>query len=1052
MAYNPFDFFRKNQKILFAALTVMVMVMFILSFGQGDFFSQFPQWIGKWQKTGDVVAKVDGNEVKESELQDVSVKRRTASAFLLQAEKEAMQALDKKAFASMKGPVSDGFKATFGQVPNNLPDLSTYITNLARLEESKTAKTEDQEAARDLRRLAELVRASALRKDPSERSENALFFNTQPDRTPRDQLEYMLWLKKADQMGVKYTNTDVLKLVDVELGEVLGQDLGRLARSQSGKRESEVLEAVADEFRVRAAQEAVMGVGAVRDPSQMTAATTQARLEHFLNQTKVTKFTTVAVPVDAYLPLVKGEPTKAELDKIFAAAAGIDADPSNPNPGIRDPRKVQARYLELTGKEAYYDKLAAARVPYPAAAVGVLGGLAAPPLKQSVPLYTFEDYQDEQRRASEYRLTGAAKPGRQSLKINAEYDVDAFVSVFGGIAEPASRDRLASDPKNLSAPGVGDPQRQDKLLDAEVLRPEILASLQGLTLGSAGTMASPFSPAVMVLESGYRQARKRGVIGGIQAFRLAPMPGLGALGEAVGVAAAVHGENGMFLDEKAALTGFEPKHPDPANPNDWTRHPGPAKPLTAGVRPVKDFIDQRSSEQLRGLIATEDVQAFAKEMARLGGEIEKAAKEQPKGTGDERKKNEAELKAKVDAARKAADDYAAKFAADRGLTIGGTTEPRNFLTLADDTGLAPLLKREAKMWDTGKPASERARVALAQPFLLESTGRGEAGREDRALYAVRMYAPPTNRPEQSIYAPSATEPLAVNTSFTDTLTLIWRTTDEDAVRPFASEPKAIEACKAIWKRNKARELARKAVEAAAADIQQAGKDEVATDKAVAEAVGRLRNALPDTAAKLRIERLTDRGTGLTGSGYFDVAKLPLVTLSGDKNETPVIANFDPHHPAIVYESEKMREELLANQEKPVGTSFVFTDRPEGTLYLTTVAGHQTQDARDFARFVLYPESADQKQPGFMGVESGPQTAFQAWQQRAKLFSGIARQASPQELQRLIGPPPISAEVLEPRFAATARTAARTQAVGLLKAEFNYTETDAGKKRLAEKGE
>ena len=56
MAFNPFNVFRRNQKILFALLTVLVMFMFVLSFGQGDFFSSVPRWLGSTRHSGEVIA------------------------------------------------------------------------------------------------------------------------------------------------------------------------------------------------------------------------------------------------------------------------------------------------------------------------------------------------------------------------------------------------------------------------------------------------------------------------------------------------------------------------------------------------------------------------------------------------------------------------------------------------------------------------------------------------------------------------------------------------------------------------------------------------------------------------------------------------------------------------------------------------------------------------------------------------------------------------------------------------------------------------------------
>ena len=108
MAYNPFDFFRKHQKVLFGVFTVIIMFVFILQFGQGDFFQRFPHWIAKFQTTGTPLAKVDGSEIKESQLRDVNGERGLANGYMLQANAKSLDATAKKAFhlAAHKLPVS----------------------------------------------------------------------------------------------------------------------------------------------------------------------------------------------------------------------------------------------------------------------------------------------------------------------------------------------------------------------------------------------------------------------------------------------------------------------------------------------------------------------------------------------------------------------------------------------------------------------------------------------------------------------------------------------------------------------------------------------------------------------------------------------------------------------------------------------------------------------------------------------------------------------------------------------------------------------------------
>src|SRR2546423_15700767 len=85
MAYNPFSFFRRNQKSLFAVLTVFVMFMFVLSFGKGDFFEWIPRWLGTRKKGGEVMAVVDGSKVYESELGRQRDNRTIANQFMSQA-------------------------------------------------------------------------------------------------------------------------------------------------------------------------------------------------------------------------------------------------------------------------------------------------------------------------------------------------------------------------------------------------------------------------------------------------------------------------------------------------------------------------------------------------------------------------------------------------------------------------------------------------------------------------------------------------------------------------------------------------------------------------------------------------------------------------------------------------------------------------------------------------------------------------------------------------------------------------------------------------------
>src|SRR5262245_8687165 len=103
MAYNPFNIFRRNQKIIFAVLTVFIMLMFTLSSGLAgaDFFDWFPRWLGSKSKRGDVVCTIDGKKIYQSELEDsnnptrgLRFQRVMATPFMNQAADYTRRGLD----------------------------------------------------------------------------------------------------------------------------------------------------------------------------------------------------------------------------------------------------------------------------------------------------------------------------------------------------------------------------------------------------------------------------------------------------------------------------------------------------------------------------------------------------------------------------------------------------------------------------------------------------------------------------------------------------------------------------------------------------------------------------------------------------------------------------------------------------------------------------------------------------------------------------------------------------------------------------------------------
>jgi hypothetical protein len=990
MAYNPFDFFRRNQKVFFGGLTILVMFMFILSFGQGDFFSRFPQWVAKFQTHGDVMAKIDGAAIKESQLRDVANERNLANGYMLAANAKSLDAAAKKARKEATAATSETLRQQLDQdvalidnrlLPRRLPaevwplfraEIDRLASDLRALQES-TPKSEDKQRVQAVRVYAEVAVADLNRRMSGDRGENGVYFANQPNRNQRDQLEFLLWKKKADRLGIRYTQEDVIRLVDGEFppDSIPADDLKAMATdtaAKAGKSKTELYEALADEFRVRAAQTAVMGVNPVRFPAAPPAGTTRERYEHFVNETTATKYTMLTVPVEAYLTEVDRKiaakemagPTEAELTEIFNKASNIDPNPASATPGVREPRKVGVQWVEVTGEEEYYKTLAAKRgaefqqVKGSPAAQAVLG-VTIPPAQLEA---RYDNYLAEQGQVNAYRHTRDANPGRPKVG-------NGLLAAVGGglMADPESS---YFGPEMLPKfPSMKD--RQDRLTDAEFVRPELAAALAGLTASALATNAPLFAPITAVTETAFRQTREQRAVAGIQAFQFPTLGGPSLLADAVGGAVAM-----------TAAT--------------------PAPLPQAAVDPV---LALRTVENLRTEVANEDVQAFQKELTRITGQKLEGAKKADRAAQE---KAEREHRAKLAADAK---KYADEWIAARKLKTGGTAEPRSIHELADDPGLTPLLQKDFLVTDFGgKPRNSRAATSFGQAFVSEmDLGQAPGGggiqarlRPVSGLYQPKNYDPMGGRGLlQQIgaggqeYAPFGGFFAQLSVAPGRPLTMTWRTAEVDPVRPLSltSGKETRDRCVAIWKLNKARDLARQAADQAAETIRKNGTSEVQLGQGATEAADQLKKQFdPKSPAYARFQVFYQEP-------QFTVAKL-LVGPDSGPDTPPELVAFNPTHRSMVYESDKLREELVAKKDAPLGTTFVVTDQPQTTLYLLVVAGRDQKGDHLFRDHILYP-------PGKPPVNA----------------------------------PVLSGETLAPRFATYAADADRKVAVALLKAEFKY---------------
>src|SRR6187402_3396921 len=97
MAFNPFNVFRRNQRAIFAVITVFIMFTFVLSSGMtggADFFDWLPGMLRKGKK-GDHLCTIAGTKVYTQDVETLRRHRMIANKFMAYASADTVQNLQR---------------------------------------------------------------------------------------------------------------------------------------------------------------------------------------------------------------------------------------------------------------------------------------------------------------------------------------------------------------------------------------------------------------------------------------------------------------------------------------------------------------------------------------------------------------------------------------------------------------------------------------------------------------------------------------------------------------------------------------------------------------------------------------------------------------------------------------------------------------------------------------------------------------------------------------------------------------------------------------------
>ncbi len=371
MAFHPFGFFRKRQKSLLAALTILSMFIFILTGFSGSIVDRAGQMFGNKGKDSTEVTKLNGKTVTVSDVDQALQSRRMANAFMMQAIAAAQPTLPDAERNEVMARIQEAIQASFRNMMAG-PD-AMRVQLLAYKQE--LLKANKNEAARYVQHWLHTIDLAGW-----ERSHpNQFYFGG--GAGPDNLLDFLLWQKQADELGINLTDADLRKAVNAEAdSDVLTgdptKDADKVSLYLRGQFRSvdpkTVYNALRDEFRVRLAKEILLGsAGSARAAAggglvgeEVPGEGTPAEFWDYYKDNRTTlKVDFLKIPVKQFIEQVKAEPSQQELEDLYRRYKNDEPNPEKPTPGFKLPRKVKVEWVEANPESAHYREAAEKALP-----------------------------------------------------------------------------------------------------------------------------------------------------------------------------------------------------------------------------------------------------------------------------------------------------------------------------------------------------------------------------------------------------------------------------------------------------------------------------------------------------------------------------------------------------------------------------------------------------------------------------------------------------------------------------------------------------------------
>jgi hypothetical protein len=379
MALHPFHSFRKHQKVIFAGLTIVCMLTFVMSSGiagMGDGFA-FLQNLLTGKSRYPTVATLFRKNIDIREMAALREQRSLANSYMMQAvfvahdniireAEKIVPQLDAQAQTQIGRLLQtrqfafDPRLAQYGFAQQYTRNVQQFNVELMIAQENLTKAKKTSEADKLGLLRAAIMGDQYLLHVPKDElyPDSNLYFGG--SLSNEGLLDFKIWQAEADRLGIYLNSDDIVRAIqDETLGRLTNDDglmIEKMITPRNQQFKVDLLTALAEEFRVRLAQTTLIGFdpgGIIRVPAPVTPAELWEYYRR--NRTELSvKF--LPIPVSKFIDQVKDKPTDAELTKLFEEYKNFEFNPQSETPGFKQPRRIKVEWVAAKPDAPRYRK------------------------------------------------------------------------------------------------------------------------------------------------------------------------------------------------------------------------------------------------------------------------------------------------------------------------------------------------------------------------------------------------------------------------------------------------------------------------------------------------------------------------------------------------------------------------------------------------------------------------------------------------------------------------------------------------------------------------